>query len=252
MCFDILFKFRPITTVKQLTRLIDSLNYNRIFFPDYKKLNDPLESSGYAINTPGLMGDGARQDADEENPIIKNLREQFKILSLTENCFSPCMWAHYTYENNGVCIGYWKKDVIAEAQKIKYVDQAVSTPNDSEYGTTDQSVLNNEVYNSFFYKHSDWSYEKEWRIVKEQEDSYLNYSEDVLACIIFGQNLSQDIREIIIKSINKKVPMFYTKTGYRSFGINLLPIAFEIVITGPKPPFIRNIDELKEAISNQT
>lgn len=250
MSTDMLFKYLSITTVKQLTRLIDSINNNRLFFPDYKKLNDPLESSGYIIEISGYAGKSFRQEADDEDVFVSQEREKFKILSLTETCFSPCMWAHYAHMHEGVCVGYWKKDVFAEAQKIEYIDQVINNSNFSEYGITDSNILNSEVYNSFFYKHSDWSYEKEWRIVKEQEDRYLNYSDDVLACIIFGENLSQEIREIIKKSININVPMFYTKTGYRSFGINLLPIEFELLITGPKPPFIRNIEELKEALNN--
>ena len=55
---EILFKYKPISSVDQLARIIDSINNNQIFFPDYKKLNDPLESSGYVIELSGYMGKG--------------------------------------------------------------------------------------------------------------------------------------------------------------------------------------------------
>ena len=67
---EILFKYKPISSVDQLARIIDSINNNQIFFPDYKKLNDPLESSGYVIELSGYMGKGLILAADEEDKLV--------------------------------------------------------------------------------------------------------------------------------------------------------------------------------------
>lgn len=252
MSTQLLFKYKPINSKDQLDRIIDSINNNRLFFPDYKKLNDPLESSGYVIELAGYAGKGAISAVDGEDRFVAERRQQYKILSLTENCFSPSMWAHYTSEYNGICIGYWKKKSFSSARKLTYINEAVQAKTADHLGLVDLDNLDQEVYESFFYKLSDWSYEKEWRIVSKQEDRFLNYDSDDLACIIFGENLSDEIRSIIINSLKNHVPMYYTKTGYRSFGINLLPISYNIKICESIPPFIRNADELIDDIKKKT
>ncbi|EXM41028.1 hypothetical protein RASY3_02885 [Ruminococcus albus SY3] len=252
MSTQLLFKYKPINSTDQLVRIIDSINNNRLFFPGYKKLNDPLESSGYVIELSGYAGRGMILAVDDEDRFVAERRQQYKILSLTENCFSPSMWAHYTSEYNGICIGYWRKESFSSARKLTYINEAVHAKTANYMGFVDEDNLDQEVYESFFYKHSDWSYEKEWRIVSKQDDKFLNYSSNDLACIIFGENLSNEIRSIIINNLKVHVPMYYTKTGYRSFGINLLPISYVLNIDGSTPPFIRNADELIDDINKKT
>lgn len=245
---EILFKYKPISSVDQLARIIDSINNNQIFFPDYKKLNDPLESSGYVIELSGYMGKGLILAADEEDKLVSNKRHEYKILSLTENCFSPSMWAHYTNDYHGICIGYWKNKAFSSARKITYIEKAKAAISTGEMGFIDDSKIEEEVYESFFYKHSDWSYEKEWRIISKQEDDFFHYEPNDLACIIMGEKLSNEIRNMIIKSIDIQVPIYHCKVGYRSFGINLLPISYNIVLDGSIPPFIRTQEELIQDI----
>lgn len=245
---ELIFKFRNLSTAKQLAHAIDSINNNRIYLPDYKGLNDPLESSGYIMNLSGYAGISMTRVVDEEDMFVSQERGKYRILSITDNCFSPSMWAHYTNGFHGLCIGYWKRGVFSAAKRMTYTEKAICT---SECFIDGPEQLEKEVYNSFFYKHSDWSYENEWRIVKKQEEKYLNYSGNEIACIIFGGNLSQDIIDSIVKGINKNVVMYRTKIGYRTFGINLLPYDYKIEMTGEEPPFIRNVDELKDQIIGQ-
>lgn len=243
----ILFKYRPIDTVEQLIRVLDSINNNRIFFPTYKMLNDPLESSGYVVELSGYAGISIFRAIDEEDHFVKQRRQEYKILSLTEDCFSPSMWAHYTNGYTGICIGYWKKDTFESARKINYICKPQKNPN--AYGIEDVGEpLDKEIYESFFYKHSDWDYEKEWRIVSKQEEPYFNYNPDNLACIIFGGNMSKETRAHLVNNITPKVPMYYSKNGYRSFSIKLLPLSYEIELNGAFPPFINDVKMLVENI----
>ena len=248
---EILFKFRQITTVKELTRVIDSINNHHIYFPNYKQLNDPLESSGYIIEVSGYAGKGMMQSADEEDHVIKQFRSKYKILSLSEDCFSPIMWAHYAKDYKGICIGYWRKDVFVSARKIMYLSKAHSAYSTNEYGVVPsepENLVDAEVFESLFYKHHDWSSEKEWRIVQETTDEYLEYDDSCLACIIFGESLDKEIRDILIKQCNIEVPMFYTKTGYRTFGINFLPNDYVIEYDGSEPPYVKTNEELINSI----
>lgn len=243
---ELLFKFRKITTVEELIRVIDSINNHHIYFPNYKQLNDPLESSGYIVEVSGYSGFGIRQAADEEENVVHNIRMTYKILSLSEDCFSPIMWAHYAQDYNGICIGYWRKDVFISARKIMYLSKphsAYSTNEDGFIPDDPKDQVDKEIFESFFYKHCDWSSEKEWRIVQKTSDDYLKYDNSCLACIIFGDRLDKEIRDILIKQCSLKVPMFYTKTGYRTFGINFLPIDYEIEFDGKEPPYIKTVED---------
>ena len=250
----ILFKFRPVSTAEQLARLIDSINNNKIFFPDYKKLNDPLESAIYMVEAGGYAGCSITRNADDEDTVISNLKREYRILSLTDSCFSPSMWAYYANEHNGICIGYWNQGIFATAKQLTYLPKPMPAKSTNEYGIVDFKKIGREIKTSFFYKHSDWEHENEWRIVKKQkknekEDSkpkasYLRYDQSDLACIIFGENMSEDVKKCIIASINNIPALFKTNIGYRTFGINLLPNDYKIQMNGSNPPFIRNIDDL--------
>ncbi len=240
----LLFKFRPITTANELARLIDSINNNRIYYPDYKKLNDPLESTGYQVEPSGWAGKGIIRAADEEYSYVAEKRSKYKILSLTEDCFSPCMWAHYTNDFEGVCIGYWKKGVFESARKLTYLSDAIHAKSTNEYGIVPDDKFDEELEESFYYKHSDWSYEKEWRIITKQGDNYHYYKPDELACIIFGSKISDDAKAHILASISTRNNLFDVYIGYQTFGINLLPIDTKILKDGSTPPFIRTVDQL--------
>ncbi|MCH5193045.1 MAG: DUF2971 domain-containing protein [Oscillospiraceae bacterium] len=251
----ILFKYRPINTIEQLIRVLDSIKNCRIFFPTYKQLNDPLESSGYVIELTGYAGKGATFLSDEEDRFVQVKRQEYRILALTENCFSPSMWAHYASDYKGICIGYWKNEVFSLARQLKYIREPHVAKSSNEMGLFDfdDVEFDKAVYESFFYKHADWDYEKEWRIVSKQKDNFLEYNSSNLACIIFGNNLNEEIRNFLISNINFKVPMYYSKPGYRSFRINLLPLDYKLDgFGGGMPPFIRDVDTLIEDIKANT
>lgn len=251
MSVELLFKFRPLVTLNHLSRLIESLNDNSLYFPTYEKLNDPLESSGYIIELSGYMGRSIFVQSDDEDYIVKAQRAKMRILSLSEYCFSPSMWAYYANEFNGVCIGYWKKHEFLNAKKITYITQSVPAKMANHSGEIDSSeILSKEVYNSFFYKHKDWEHEGEWRIVRNQEESYFKYSPECLSCIIIGHKVNDVIRDAIVSRF-KNVPIYKTKVRYRSFGISFLPIDYEIKLDGTPPPFISNNDELLQDLSKR-
>lgn len=161
------------------------------------------------------------------------------------------MWAHYTNEYRGICIGYWREKSFSSARKLTYIDSPVKFQDDEGTEQLDHLCLEEYVQDSFFFKHSDWCYEEEWRIVEKKQDKFFHFNHDEIACIIIGHNLQPEIREIIRNCVSDKMPMFYTKIGFRSFGIDLLPINYQLQYDGSLPPFIRNSQELIENITRE-
>lgn len=203
-----------------------------------------MESSGYIVEVGGYAGKSIFEKSDDEDCVVRCERQKYHILALTETCFSPSMWVHYANGFNGICIGYWRRGLFSRARRIQYTEKGIPAKSTNQIGVVDSVNLDQELYESFFYKHSDWSYEKEWRIVeKETGDKKVKYDSNDLACIIFGDRVGEQVKNSIINSLVDNVPCYKSKVGYRSFGINLLPNDHVTQHGGEIPPYIRSIDE---------
>lgn len=99
------------------------------------------------------------------------LLQNYGILSLADNCQSSAMWSHYAEVHSGVCVGFnpamplfhrGKSAGILSLRKVVYCEDRVPL------AIGDSSVpVPNDL---FFRKSSDWSYEKEWRVVARFSD----------------------------------------------------------------------------------
>lgn len=245
----LLFKYLPITSREQLAFRLDTLKNNRIYFPNYTQLNDPLEGSGYDIKISGYAGCSITENVDDEDIVIAGIRSKYKILCLSETCFSPHMWEHYADNFRGVCFGYWTNGAFSKAQKLKYVSNQQLSETTNANGYVDVESVESEVFNSFFYKHTDWDYEKEYRIVDKIDNQYYEYDSKDLACIILGTNIEESICSCLVQSLSPSVRVFRSKVGYRSFGISLYPFEKKIKYDGSVMDFIRNITELENELT---
>ncbi|MBD5631732.1 MAG: DUF2971 domain-containing protein [Clostridia bacterium] len=247
----ILFKYLPITTREQLSFRLDTLKNNHIFFPNYNQLNDPLEGSGYDVEPSGYAGISIFKNVDDEDHEIARIRRQHKILSLSGTCFSPSMWAHYTDNFHGICIGYWTDGAFSEAKKIDYISERKVSEYTNERGYVDEENIKSEVYKSFFYKHTDWIYENEYRIVQETEKIFFEYKSEDLACIILGTNLEEIICSFLVQDLPSNSRVYRAKIGYRSFKIDLYPFEESIRRDGSTIQYIQDTTTLTNKLLEQ-
>lgn len=243
------FKFRSINTKDDIIRFMDIINNNRLFFPKYNQLNDPLEGSGYSINLGGYAGCGISLAADREDKFLKEEKEKYRILSLSDNCFSPQLWAHYANTYSGLCIGFWTNKSFINARGISYINESILAENTNEYGFVDN--WQNAVKESFFYKHYGWAYEREFRIVEKSEQNYFYFNSSELACIIIGNNMNNDCQRFIQDNIRSDIPIYISYPGFRTFRINLINIDYSEIGLGEKIQFIYTIDNLVDDIKKR-
>ena len=59
-----LFKYKSISSLEDVERFLDIIKNNRIYYPTYKQLNDPLEGAEYNTNNPGWAGIGIHRATD--------------------------------------------------------------------------------------------------------------------------------------------------------------------------------------------
>lgn len=177
----LIFKYRKADTAKDLVRLLDVLNNCRLYMPRVAELNDPFE------------GQNVRYLSEENRAEYLETIEKCRILSLSENCFSAPLWAHYASVGAGVCIGFTTFDSFAKIEKLEYAD----TIDKKQWWAADKTFA---VQKEFLCKHYDWAYECEYRIVKEcakGDDAYLHFKPDELALIILGDKMDNEVKETI-------------------------------------------------------
>jgi len=76
-----LFKYKSISSLEDVERFLDIIKNNRIYYPTYKQLNDPLEGAGFNINIPGWAGISIYRAADIELPLIEELKMEYGTVS---------------------------------------------------------------------------------------------------------------------------------------------------------------------------
>ena len=116
----LLFKFRALTTKTDLIRLVDILENNRLFFPTRKNINDPFELGRTTIQYGGYMGAWQYLQYQREEPMVSEKRERYHFLSLSEDCFSPQLWAYYADTYTGVCLCYSTEKSFRMAKPVVY------------------------------------------------------------------------------------------------------------------------------------
>ena len=144
-----------MTTLETLEQYI--LPEQRIRLSTFDTVNDPFELLGIRQE-----GKKARRHFDR---LYKHWASLYGFISFTDNWKSPLMWGHYARNHTGVCLGLdvpenrvWKVDY----HKDRLDSLLSSSPNNMAF---DDEVFKKIVTTKF----SDWSYEREWRYVKNLE-----------------------------------------------------------------------------------
>ena len=118
-----------------------------------KKIYDPQTEHTLAVE------EGLKQyEQDQKSDIMQD--------AVFVGCFSErndalLMWSHYADEHRGLCIGYNLHDLIKNYNcfPVIYSDEM---PQGKELGLNKTDSLMKYILT----KYSDWSYEKEWRIIQ--------------------------------------------------------------------------------------
>ena len=151
------------------------------------------------------------------------------------------MWSHYADNRSGVCLGFRKgnpldydnSSAFKAAEKVKYVS------NRNEFSSDTQQAIENDLY----YKNSDWSYEREWRIIRETNENYITYNRSDLACIIFGEKTDAIIKELI-KNTFSDIPFYCIESEPQKYRLVIRSLATRELIDG--------VDELFSDIEKQS
>ena len=235
----LVFKYKSVHTKDDLLFTLDILKKHRLYFPNRTVLNDPLEGKGIGIS-PGYAGCWRYAVYDDEDPVVDSLMNQYRILSLSEDGFSPQLWAHYGRVYSGICFGFRTSASFSSIRPVQYIAE--------QQGITIHCSETAQYDDHFLFKHIGWAYEKEWRIINKTDDSFFFYRPEDLACVIFGCKMEEEILEVIQKYLPKDIPVFKAFPGYHTFCVKMEPLGYKRRYEGLADGVIHNAKELLQYI----
>lgn len=238
---ELFFKFLSINDKKHLNRVINIINDHSIYFPTKYKLNDPMEGcfTNYRL---AYAGNSIAAATEPEDPILKKERGKFRILSLSESCFIPQLWAYYADNYSGICLCYYSRGKFKSAKQIEYKSSDEHS-RDFLDNYDDESIKS-----SFLIKEEGWKYEKEWRIVEKSKNKYFEYDKSDLAAVIFGPKVKTCKKKRIIAKLPDNFPIYNLHICAEQLRLFLLEDGTAIEKDGLTPNSICNTDELFKRI----
>lgn len=230
---------RPIVKIRDPEKYIDAI-FARNLQTIIKRYTKPGDSPAKAIQ----IAKDARQKLHEDywkNPeewerkgfdaIMNVTNRNIGVLSLTEDKKNQLMWAHYANSHRGFVIGIEDTDPLLTPNvndvrlcgKLRPVKYSNSIP------IVEYDPGNVQLHIDVFYtKREDWSYEKEYRIIrmldtadyiKENKYHLFKIQPQNVKEVIFGCNVEAEVvRAIKEKSLSKNPNIFLYKMAYNQSG----------------------------------
>ncbi|MDE7088573.1 MAG: DUF2971 domain-containing protein [Prevotella sp.] len=237
-----LFKYTTLETLKK------GLEMPSVYFSAATDFNDPFElkyklDSNYTKDDwiayfnkrePQREGCEALAEWYMNNPqkahefVSGSIEEQIKdtgILCLTTHNDNLLMWAHYADSHRGVCIEYVTMNHIMASgilKKVKYSNQYIRFNYIKEPDRLKKCI---------FHKSCQWSYENEYRIVRQGSvKEPIGIPPKAIKGIYFGCNCSDnkinEIREIINKKGWTHIQLKKAEIDDSAFKLNFREISF--------------------------
>lgn len=183
------FKFQPINKYS-----LHGLANQSLFFAHPSVLNDPFEFELHDevcsdemlqyIRSSGGVGSEI-SSVELRSNLKKEARRHiadFGVVSLSERDDSPLMWGHYANDHKGMCLEFEVANHEGSVIPVDYSDElAVLTDPKVPFWHKDNALK------PLTTKHSDWSYEKEHRLLHCSGGTSQPYPEDIeLVSVAFG------------------------------------------------------------------
>ena len=204
-----------MTTLETLETFI--LSELRIRLSTFDKVNDPFELLGIRHEN--------KKGRRHFEALFKHWVNTVGFISFTDNWKSPLMWGHYTNNHTGVCLGIEIPE--ERVLKVDYHKERL----DSLLNITPREAAFSEDFKKkvITTKFSDWSYEREWRYVKDLEykDSniglyYEDFSPDFeLREIIAGARCPRSLHNIRkqVFANTETIKMFKVRAAFQTFNM---------------------------------
>lgn len=186
--------------------------------------HDSAVAEATAIYLKGIHRNPAMWEALGSD-LIQVYRHKLGLYCLTERNDSILMWSHYAADHTGYCLEFEATDdtpVFGTAQQVSYAD---TYPEINFYNTPDSD----KVTLSFLTKFTDWSYEREWRIIDHDiGPGSRAYPSELLKSVTFGLGMKDDYKAQIRKWLGMRrtsVRLFQAIQGKDRFEVTFVELS---------------------------
>lgn len=138
-------------------------NLHKSFSDIFEIICGDFFSRDYSIRTD--RGLNVSFDDSSFRDLTNEIKKTNFILSFSTNCHNNPLWAHYADNHKGVCIQY---DIKNNAKKFIFDNCFPVFYDDSNFSneiTSLDNIKDELILKPLLKKGTDWSYEREWRIV---------------------------------------------------------------------------------------
>lgn len=192
--------------------ILDIIENSRLFCSPYDKLNDPME--GYFEAAADNRSE-FKQLSSMIDGIVRN-HSRFRICSLSADCKSHLMWAHYANGFRGIAIELNVRKRVNHIEEVEYSDGRNLADYDPSVGEAGLEDLARKI---LLTKYKDWKYEKEVRIFKKIGDDKECYHDlqEFPTAVYFGVNIDPIEKETISSMcVARGIRIFEMQlTGYK-------------------------------------
>lgn len=215
--------------------ILASLNLRR---PDNDKPMSIKVGSYYSVEISGVQY--SMSYADLRDALV-TFRDSVGMLCLCEVSDHPLMWAHYAQDHTGFVVEFdcehayfTDTEKRLEFRQVSYLDRRQSLLDLAAHerdGALHSSATMNFM-SMYFAKHSTWSYEREWRVLRKLPDTPDNpnflfpYPRESIKRVIIGCHMEEISRQRIVSLIKTEPALAHVKIAYAvpnmtTFGIDV-------------------------------
>jgi hypothetical protein len=160
-----------------------------------------------------------------------NLYDSIGVFSLTLDATNETMWAYYSNDHKGFCIGYDPVEVYkAHPCSCTYVRYTNEPQKKSLLDTTNRDSL----FEDFYLKQKKWQHEKEYRFVTmymaREKDRIINIPKHAIKQVVLGRSISRDhekeIKNILKQDYQSNVELFRLEESVSDYGFNLIKVNY--------------------------
>jgi hypothetical protein len=200
-----LYRYRSLSDDAQAKRELDALEKHELHFSILKKLNDPME--GLSRRSLGFR----KKDVDKETfDKIGGLRGKLGICSFSDSFSNAVMWAHYSDQCSGICVGYRTASLLNgldDDYSLVRIQYAGSSP---MLTSEDAKDLWRAARKLLSFKNGGWQYEREWRLLSRKKGLTPISDRNCIASVRMGYNIEKRHKDAIKRLFakNKKTNLY--------------------------------------------
>lgn len=211
-----LYKYRSL---EHLEYTLDILRNERLHCAPYDKLNDPFEGVFLSVHMGGAIGmlpigvgpiGGDVTVKTPQSISESRISGSTRVCSLSASRNDVRLWSYYANEHRGVAIEIDFDENNDQLHKVEYAKQLKELSVTILTAPQSTELLRIKSYH--------WAHEQEYRLILDDEYYSVNGK---ITGIYLGLRTAPLMKEMIIRFVDNRIPVYSTKLNEKAIEINL-------------------------------